>query len=72
MANTFLAARGVDVGKSLCEHDFARQPCWRFLDAADRAGCTIHLPYDVVVAQGVPGQPTDPDRQTSTKLQLTR
>ena len=21
MANTFLAARGVDVGKSLCEHD---------------------------------------------------
>jgi phosphoglycerate kinase len=23
MANTFLAARGVDVGKSLCEHDLA-------------------------------------------------
>jgi phosphoglycerate kinase len=26
MANTFLAARGVDVGKSLCEHDLADRP----------------------------------------------
>ena len=50
MANTFLAARGVDVGKSLCEHDL-RDTVLAILDAADHAGCTIHLPYDVVVAK---------------------
>ncbi len=49
MANTFLAARGIDVGKSLCEHDLA-ETANAILDAADRAGCTVHLPYDVVVA----------------------
>ncbi len=49
MANTFLAARGVDVGKSLCEHDLVDTVNTIF-DAADKAGCTIHLPYDVVVA----------------------
>ncbi len=50
MANTFLAARGVDVGKSLCEHDLAAT-AEEILDAADKAGCTVHLPYDVVVAK---------------------
>ncbi|MDB5714571.1 MAG: phosphoglycerate kinase [Sphingomonadales bacterium] len=50
MANTFLAARGVDVGKSLCEHDLV-DTANRIFDAADRAGCTVHLPYDVVVAK---------------------
>lgn len=49
MANTFLAARGVDVGKSLCEHDLV-DTANAIFDAADKAGCTIHLPYDVVVA----------------------
>ncbi|MFM2410784.1 MAG: hypothetical protein RL481_1612 [Pseudomonadota bacterium] len=49
MANTFLAARGVDVGKSLCEHDLG-DTANAILDAADAAGCTVHLPYDVVVA----------------------
>jgi phosphoglycerate kinase len=49
MANTFLAARGVDVGKSLCEHDLAGT-AEAILAAAERAGCTVHLPYDVVVA----------------------
>ena len=49
MANTFLAARGVDVGKSLCEHDLADQAN-AIMDAADLAGCTVHLPYDVVTA----------------------
>ena len=50
MANTFLAANGVDVGKSLCEHalaDTARE----VLSRAAAAGCTVHLPYDVVVAR---------------------
>ncbi|TVV73269.1 phosphoglycerate kinase [Sphingomonas solaris] len=50
MANTFLAARGVDVGKSLCEHDLT-DTAVAILDAADRANCTVHLPYDVVVAK---------------------
>ena len=50
MANTFLAARGVDVGKSLCEHDLTGTANEIF-DTAEHAGCTIHLPYDVVVAK---------------------
>ena len=50
MANTFLAARGVNVGKSLCEHDLTGT-AEAILDAADRASCTVHLPYDVVVAK---------------------
>ena len=49
MANTFLAARGVNVGKSLCEHDLTGT-AEQILETADRAGCTVHLPYDVVVA----------------------
>ncbi|MEO0589682.1 MAG: phosphoglycerate kinase [Pseudomonadota bacterium] len=49
MANTFLAARGVDVGKSLCEHDLT-DTASKIMDEADHAGCTVHLPYDVVVA----------------------
>ena len=50
MANTFLAARGVDVGKSLCEHDLTGEANAIF-GQAEQAGCTIHLPYDVVVAK---------------------
>ena len=50
MANTFLAARGVAVGKSLCEHDLTGEAEAIFA-RAEAAGCTIHLPYDVVVAK---------------------
>src|SRR5690606_16066585 len=50
MANTFLAARGVNVGKSLCEHDLA-ETALSILEKAEEAGCTVHLPYDVVVAK---------------------
>lgn len=50
MANTFLAARGVDVGKSLCEHDLTSEAN-AIMERADEAGCTVHLPYDVVVAR---------------------
>ncbi|HEV2747460.1 MAG TPA: phosphoglycerate kinase [Allosphingosinicella sp.] len=56
MANTFLAARGVDVGKSLCEHDLAGTAL-EILDAADRADCTVHLPYDVAVAKEFAASP---------------
>jgi phosphoglycerate kinase len=49
MANTFLAARGVAVGKSLCEHDLAATA--RDIEARAKAkGCEIVLPTDVVVA----------------------
>lgn len=50
MANTFLAARGVNVGKSLCEHELTGE-AESIIDRAEEAGCTIHLPYDVVVAK---------------------
>ena len=56
MANTFLAARGVDVGKSLCEHDLAPTVA-KIMDEADHAGCTVHLPYDVVVAKEFAANP---------------
>ncbi|HEX8526727.1 phosphoglycerate kinase [Allosphingosinicella sp.] len=56
MANTFLAARGVDVGKSLCEHELAATAL-AILDAAESAGCTVHLPYDVVVAKQFAANP---------------
>ena len=56
MANTFLAARGVNVGKSLCEHDLTGT-AEEILDAADRANCTVHLPYDVVVAKELAPNP---------------
>lgn len=49
MANTFLAAQGVNVGKSLCEHDLA-ETAKRIMVAAEKAGCEIVLPTDAVVA----------------------
>ncbi|WP_417271169.1 phosphoglycerate kinase [Celeribacter sp.] len=49
MANTFLAAQGIDVGKSLCEHDLA-ETARDILKKADEAGCEIILPVDARVA----------------------
>lgn len=49
MANTFLAAKGVNVGKSLCEHDLA-DTAREILGKAEAANCTILLPTDAVVA----------------------
>ena len=56
MANTFLAARGVNVGKSLCEHELAPQ-VEAIMAAAEAGGCTVHLPYDVVVAKEFTANP---------------
>lgn len=50
MANTFLAAQGIDVGKSLCEHEMTATAT-EILTKAETAGCTILLPSDVVVAR---------------------
>ncbi len=49
MANTFLAAQGMSVGKSLCEHDLA-ETARGILAAAKAKGCAILLPVDAVVA----------------------
>ncbi len=50
MANTFLAAQGINVGKSLCEHDLA-DTARAILETAKTAGCAIVLPVDGVVAR---------------------
>ncbi|WP_114286201.1 phosphoglycerate kinase [Candidatus Halocynthiibacter alkanivorans] len=50
MANTFLAAQGIDVGKSLAEHDMT-ETARNILHAAGEAGCEIILPSDVVIAR---------------------
>lgn len=50
MANTFLAARGYSVGKSLCEHDLT-DTAREIERNAKAAGCDILLPMDVVVAK---------------------
>lgn len=50
MANTFLAAQGIDVGKSLAEHDMA-DTARDILAKAEDEGCEIILPSDVVVAR---------------------
>lgn len=50
MANTFLVAQGIEVGKSLAERDMA-DTARAILEKAKAAGCTIHLPVDVVVAR---------------------
>ncbi|MBA4013437.1 MAG: phosphoglycerate kinase [Phenylobacterium sp.] len=52
MANTFLAAQGVDVGASLCEHDLA-DTAREIMANAQKAGCELLLPIDVVTAQEV-------------------
>ena len=49
MANTFLAAQGVKVGKSLCEHDLA-DTARQIAAKALAANCTIILPVDATVA----------------------
>jgi phosphoglycerate kinase len=49
IANTFLAATGVNVGKSLCEKDML-DTCRTLLARARERGAEIPLPTDVVVA----------------------
>ena len=49
MANTFLHAQGISVGKSLCEKDLA-PTALKILDAAEAAQCKIILPVDAIVA----------------------
>src|SRR5690606_28349428 len=52
MANTFLFAKGVEVGKSLCERDLAGT-AREILAKAEAANCTILLQTDAVVADAL-------------------
>jgi phosphoglycerate kinase len=49
MANTFLHAQGIGVGKSLAEKDLAATAL-RIMEKAEAANCAIILPVDAVVA----------------------
>ena len=49
MANTFLHAQGVGIGKSLAEKELAATAL-RIIEKADAANCAIILPVDAVVA----------------------
>ena len=48
MANTFLYAKGVSMGKSLCEKDM-KDTALAIMNKAEKIGCEIILPEDVVV-----------------------
>lgn len=50
MANTFLHAKGIHVGKSLCEHDMA-DAARAVMEKAKSSGCKLVLPVDGVVAE---------------------
>ncbi|MAN80151.1 MAG: phosphoglycerate kinase [Rhodospirillaceae bacterium] len=62
MANTFLHAQGINVGKSLCEHDMA-DAAKDILARAEKAGCAVALPVDAVIArefkEGAPSEVVD-------------
>ena len=59
MANTFRFAQGYDVGASLCEKDMA-ETAREILRKAQKAGCHMILPTDVVVAREL--APNTPSR----------
>jgi phosphoglycerate kinase len=64
MANTFLAAQGFNVGKSLCEHDLL-DTAREIIATAKSKGCTLLLPTDVVVAKEF--KANSPSRNISIK-----
>jgi phosphoglycerate kinase len=73
MANTFLAAQGHSVGKSLCEHDL-KPTARQILDKAAAKNCRIVLPVDAVVAQifeaHAPSRVVDVDRVGDDDMML--
>ncbi|MGB3148260.1 MAG: phosphoglycerate kinase [Paracoccaceae bacterium] len=50
MANTFLLAKGIEIGTSLAEREML-DTARGVLAKADQTGCTIHLPLDITVAR---------------------
>ena len=65
MANTFLYAQGLDVGKSICEKGL-KDTALSVLAEAKKHGCKIVLPVDLVVAEkfgaGVPCRVVSADK----------
>ncbi|MEQ8235632.1 MAG: phosphoglycerate kinase [Syntrophomonadaceae bacterium] len=57
IGSTFLCAKGVKVGKSICEQDLLRE-ARELLDLASMAGKTILMPVDVVVATEISAKAT--------------
>lgn len=64
MANTFLAAEGLPVGKSLCEPDLAPQ-AKAIVERAQQKGVEILLPIDAVVAREF--RPHPPTREVGVE-----
>ena len=52
MANTFLYAQGINVGKSLCEKDL-KDKALNILEAAEKTNCKIMLPIDTAIAENI-------------------
>ncbi|MGY6548388.1 MAG: phosphoglycerate kinase [Roseinatronobacter sp.] len=50
MANTFLVADGIEIGRSLAERDMA-ETARAIMAKADDENCVLHLPRDLVVAR---------------------
>lgn len=73
MANTFLAAQGKNVGKSLCEHEML-DSARAILLKAEKNGCEIVLPSDAVVAgefkEGAPSSTVGVDDVPADKMIL--
>ena len=73
MANTFLFAKGYEIGKSLCERDLA-ETAREILRKAAAGRCTVVLPDDVVVAtefrQGAPSKVVPAEKVNADQMIL--
>ncbi len=73
MANTFLLAKGIRIGKSLAEPDFT-DTALEIMAKADAVGCQIVLPTDAVVAEkfeaGAPSEVVDVNAVPETHMIL--
>jgi len=73
MANTFLAAMGHTVGKSLCERDLG-DTARAILEEAKKANCEVVLPVDAVVAKefkaNAPHRVVDVDHVADDEMML--
>ena len=75
MANTFLCAQGYQVGKSICESEMVKTAT-AVLAAAEKKGCRIVLPVDLIVTEKFKAQATCrvvgvgeiPDTHTATDI----
>lgn len=61
IANTFIAASGIDVGSSLYEASFADAAKTMLKKSGKDGNALIHLPTDAIVAAGPDGEPTTLD-----------